>query len=45
MNPDVDDLKRLVNKLSGNKETDFVDIFIEERTGTTIVFDNGKIFR
>ena len=45
MNLDLDDLKRLVNKLSGNKETDFVDVFIEERTGTTIVFDNGKIDR
>ncbi|MFH0960801.1 MAG: TldD/PmbA family protein [Pseudomonadota bacterium] len=45
MNPDLDKLKRLVQKLSGDKGTDFADIFVEERTGTSIVFENGKIDR
>lgn len=42
---DVDDLKRLVKKLSCNHGIDFVDIFVEEKTGSTIVFENSKIDR
>ncbi len=45
MNQDLEDLERLVQKISGNKETDFADIFVEEKTGTAIVFENGKIDR
>ena len=45
MYPEIDDLKRLVKKLMCNKGVDFVDIFFEEKTGSTITLENGKVDR
>ncbi len=45
MRPDIDDLKRLVKKLACNQRIDFVDIFYEEKSGSTIVFENCKVDR
>lgn len=45
MYPEIDDLKRLVKRLMRNQGVDFVDIFFEEKTGSTITFENGKVDR
>lgn len=45
MYPEIEELKRIVKKLMCNQGIDFVDIFCEEKTGSTIVFENGKVDR
>ncbi|MGC8658016.1 MAG: TldD/PmbA family protein [Desulfomonilaceae bacterium] len=45
MNPDIDDLKPVVKKLISYQGIDFVDIFFEEKKGSSIIFENGKVDR
>ncbi|MCL5124056.1 MAG: TldD/PmbA family protein [Deltaproteobacteria bacterium] len=45
MNPDIDDLKQVVKKLMCNQGIEFVDVFFEEKKGSSIVFENGKVDR
>jgi len=45
MHPDIEYLKKIVKKLACNQGVNFVDAFFEEKTGSTIVFENGRVDR
>ncbi len=45
MHPDIEYLKKIVKKLACNQGVHFVDAFFEEKTGSTIVFENGRVDR
>ena len=45
MHPDIEYLKKIVKKLACNQGVHFVDAFYEEKTGSTIVFENGRVDR